>query len=256
MKVYLDLVMLLNFAVDFLLLWGTNRLSGFPPGLGRCGAAALVGAVYSGICLLRRFSFLSSLLWRTVSFLLLGMIAFGLNRSALRRTAVFGMLSMALGGIAQQFARGQILPLVFCAVILWGLCRLGFADGTERKEYLPITLTYGTNTLQVMALHDTGNQLRDPVTGEQVLVLSSEAAQTLTGLTNQEIAHPLETLTKRPIPGLRLVPYRAVGSGGMLLALRFAEISIGKRKQSAVVAFAPEGFAKGDMVQALTGGVL
>ena len=30
MVVYLDLVMLLNAAVDFLLLLGTNRLTGFP----------------------------------------------------------------------------------------------------------------------------------------------------------------------------------------------------------------------------------
>ena len=59
MTVYLDLVMVLNFLVDFLLLLGTNRLSGFPPGIWRCGAGALVGAVYSGACLLPGFRLIS-----------------------------------------------------------------------------------------------------------------------------------------------------------------------------------------------------
>lgn len=256
MKVYLDVIMLLNFLVDFLLLLGTNQLSGFPPGLGRCVLAALLGAVYSGVCLLPGFAFLGNAFWRLVSFALLGITAFGLNRSALRRTAVFGMLSMALGGIALQFARGQVFPLLLCGVSLWGLCRLGFGEGIGEKEYVPVTLSYHGKQIQVIALRDTGNQLRDPVTGEQVLVLSADAAEKLTGLTSRELGSPLETLAKHPIPGLRLVPYRAVGSGGMLLALRLSEVLIGKRKQSAVVAFAPEGFAKGEMVQALTGGAL
>ena len=44
MEVYLDLVVILNFLVDFLLLLGTNRLSGFPLAAGRCAAAAGLAA--------------------------------------------------------------------------------------------------------------------------------------------------------------------------------------------------------------------
>ena len=90
-----------------------------------------------------------------------------------------------------------------------------------------------------------------------MLVLSGDVAQRLTGLTEQQLRAPLETLAQRPIPGLRLIPYRAVGQrGGMLLALRFEDVKIGSRRQSAVVAFAPEGIGKGSMYQALTGGAL
>ena len=45
MAVYLDLVMLLNFLVDYLLLLGTNRLSGSPMTPGRCALAAVLGSV-------------------------------------------------------------------------------------------------------------------------------------------------------------------------------------------------------------------
>ena len=50
MAVYLDLVMVLNFLVDFLLLLGTNRFSGFPTAPWRSALAALLGALSDAIC--------------------------------------------------------------------------------------------------------------------------------------------------------------------------------------------------------------
>lgn len=82
-------------------------------------------------------------------------------------------------------------------------------------------------------------------------------AERLTGLTQEQLRAPLKTLMCRPVPGLRLIPYRAVGQAGdMLLAMRFDRVKIGNRTQSAVVAFAAEGLGRGDVYQALTGGVI
>lgn len=257
MEVYLDLVIMLNFLVDFLLLLGTNRLSGFPPGRLRCGAASVLGAIYGGACLLPGFRFLGNLLWRSVSLCLMAVIAFGWGRSAWKRGAVFVLLSMALGGIALNFGRQDFLALLAAAGLCWLLCRISFDGGTGNREYIPITLHYGDKTASLLALRDTGNTLRDPITGEQVLIVSGEVAQRLTGLSREQLQAPLETLARRPVPGLRLIPYRAVGqSGGMLLALRFDNVKIGSRQQSAIVAFAPEGLGKGSIYQALTGGAI
>ena len=77
MKVYVDGVMLINFLVDFLLLLGTDRLSGFPPEWKRLISASALGAVYSGICLFPGFRFLGNPLWRTVMLGLMGSMAFG-----------------------------------------------------------------------------------------------------------------------------------------------------------------------------------
>ena len=125
------------------------------------------------------------------------------------------------------------------------------------REYVPVELTYGEKTVSIVALRDSGNTLRDPVSGEQVLVVSGEVAEKLTGLTQEQLRAPLKTLMCRPVPGLRLIPYRAVGQAGdMLLAMRFDGVKIGSRMQSAVVAFAAEGLGRGDVYQALTGGVI
>jgi hypothetical protein len=89
MAVYLDLVMVLNFLVDFLLFLGTNRLSGFPAEGWRCAGASLLGAVYSGACLLPGFRFLGNLLWHCVSLGLMGILAFGWEAGALKRSGIF-----------------------------------------------------------------------------------------------------------------------------------------------------------------------
>lgn len=257
MTVYLDLVILLNFLVDDLLLMGTNRLSGFPAAPGRCALAALLGGVYGGACLIPGFRFLGNLLWRLVSLGLMGMMAFGLSRSAFKRSGLFLLLSLALGGAAVSLERGTFPVLVLAAAGIWLLCCLAFGGTAGGREYVPVQLIWGERTASVLALRDTGNTLRDPITGEQVLVLSGDVARDLTGLTEQQLRSPLETLAQRPLTGLRLIPYRAVGlSGGMLLGLRFDRVKIGSRETSAVVAFAPEGLGEGSMYQALTGGVI
>ena len=255
MAVYLDLVMVLNFLVDFLLLLGTNRLAGFPSQPGRCGIGALVGAVYSGACLLPGFRFLGNFLWRGVSLAFMGMLTFGWDGAALKRSGIFLLLSMAMGGIALCMGRGDVPSLVLCAVLCLVLSRVSFGGQVGGREYVPLKITYEDRTASLIALKDTGNTLRDPVTGEQVLIISSEIAGRLTGLTAQQLRHPMETLVFRPVPGLRLIPYRSVGNaGGFLLAKRFEDVVIGDRRQSALVAFAAEGLGKGEIYQALTGG--
>lgn len=257
MSVYLDLVVLINFIVDFLLLLGTNRLSGFPMGTKRAALAAAFGALYSGVCILPEFRFLGSTLWRLVSLGLMGGIAFGWNESALRRSGIFVLLSMAMGGMALGFGRGGFWMLVMAAGGIWLLCRIGFGTTVGGREYVPVEITGDERTVRLVALRDSGNSLRDPITGEQVLVIEADAAEKLTGLTSSQLRSPMETMLKKPLSGLRLIPYRSVGqAGGMLLGMRFSDVKIGDRKHNAIVAFAAEAIGKGEGYQALTGGVL
>lgn len=254
MVVYLDMVMILNFLVDFLLLLGTNRLAGFPAGIKRCVLAAALGAVYSGACILPRFYFLGNTLWRMVSLILMGAIAFGWNRSALRRSVVFILLSMALGGIALSFGEGRFGKLLFSAAGVWILCRMGFG-GSMGQEYIPISICHESKTVSLLALKDTGNTLRDPITGEPVIVIGADAAKELTDLTARELAAPMETMMDHP--GFRLIPYHAVGQpSGMLLAKRFEHVTVDNYRGEALIAFAPEVIDRGGNYQALTGGTL
>jgi len=247
MTVYL--VAGLAFLVEFILLLGAGHIWGSFPNLWRCATGAMIGAVYTLACLIPDFAFLNSVLWRILFTVLTGLAAYdGDPVQSIR----FSLLYLAVSLLAQA-AEGENLPAAgLAAAGLWMLC------GSARygRILVPLELRRGGKQLKLTALRDTGNTLRDPVTGEQVLVLSPEAAFTLTGLTVQQLRSPLDTLQRHPIPGLKLIPYRAVGSSGFLLGLRFPDARIGGRRRSIVAAFAPEGLGRGEAYQALAGGFL
>lgn len=255
MAVYLDLVMLLNFLVDYLLLLGTNRLSGSPMAPGRCALAAVLGSVYAGACMLPGFRFLGNFLWRCISLGLMAVLAFGWSREAVKKGGLFLLLSLSLGGMALCFTKRNFAALTLGAAGIWLLCRVAFGDGAVGREFVPVTLYWGTRQASFTALRDTGNTLRDPITGEPVLVVSGKIGEKLTGLSRNQLAAPLETLAAGGIPGARLVPYHAVGTaGGMLLALPLLA-GTGKERRRVLVAFAPEGLENG-RYQGLTGGAI
>lgn len=253
--IYLDLVVVLNFLVDFLLFVGTNRLTGYPSGIKRCLISGALGGLYAGACMIPGFHFLGNGFWRVVCLILMGGIAFGWNRSGIQRGAIFLLLTMAMGGIATGLHAESFWTLVGAGIGIWMLCRMGFRGG--QKEYVPIVLSWNDRQMSLIALRDTGNTLRDPVTGESVLVAGADVAEKLLGLTPYQLSHPVETLASGCVPGIRLIPYHAVGQpGGLLIAVRFHQAKIGNTYAEPLVAFAPEVLAKGEVYQMLTGGVI
>lgn len=250
MEDYERMAALLMFMVDFLLLLGTNRLWGGPPDGGRCAVAAAVGAVHMGLCHVPGLGFLGCWLWRLVFLGLMALIAFGLQRSALVRGLVFALLQLAVTAIA--IGEGH-WPLILGSVVIFGLC---MAARTERRRYVPVSIRHGEKRAFMTALVDSGNLLRDPVTGRPVLVADGEAARQLLSLSPEQLADPVGTMEKEMLPGLRLIPYHAVGNPqGLLLGLKADEVRIGGEKTGHIVAFAPAGMGSGRTFQALTGGM-
>lgn len=256
MKVYVDLVALLNFLVDFLLILGTNRLSGYPLTAKRAALAAALGGAYAAVCILPGFLFMANTLWRMVSLVLMSMIAFGWNKSAIQRGAMFVFLSMALGGIANGLGDGSFWHLVLAAAGMYLICMIGFPGKAGNAECVNVIIQHGGKTVQLTALKDTGNTLRDPLTGKAVLVTDAAAGAKLLSLTVDELAHPIETIASGKYVGLRLVPYSAVGQpAGMLLALKVDSLTVNGKKSDQLVAFAPQTIGQGKPYQALAGGM-
>lgn len=256
MTVYLDLVILLNFLVDWLLLMGTNRIIGYPPGGKRTALAAAFGAGYAALCMMPGFQFMGNILWRVLSLGGMAVIAFGWNFASLRRGLIFVLLSMALGGLALGLGKGNFASLVLAAAGLAGICALGFRTPPGAQKYQTIQLQWQGKKLTGIALIDTGNTLRDPITGELVTVLGADMGEKL-GISSELFNDPVAALMGGKLPGARLIPYRAVGQpGGMLLGLKMEQVRLNNRNISPIVAIARERIGKGEGYQALAGGIL
>ncbi len=257
MEIYLDVVIVLNFLVDFLLLLGTNRLAGFAQNGKRCALSAAIGGGYAAICLVPRFAFLGSIFGRIACLVLMAFVAFGRGNGAVRRGILFIFLSMALGGIALGLGNGGFAAIVLGALGVAILCVLGFCGRAGQQQYAQVDITHGNRRLRLTALLDTGNTLRDSVSGAPVLVIDAASAAQLMDLSPQELADPVQTLAQKRNRGLRLVPYHAVGqTAGFLLATKVDEIRIDGKKENMLIAFAPQQLGRGKAYQALAGGNL
>ena len=250
MPIYLDVLILLNFLVDFLLLMGTNRLAGYPVGVARSLFAGTLGGVYGGVCILPGLTFLAATHWRLTVLALMSVLAFGCTRDALRRGILFILLSMALGGLAMGMERGSFWSLVWSAGVLGALCVFGFR-GKIGQCYLPVKI----GQYRFNALVDTGNTLSDPLSGQPIMVVSVGIGQKLLNVQAGELADPVGLVQR--YTGFRLVSFHAVGcTGGLLPVKRFENVQLGKRCGSLLVAFAPNDLGQGKPYDALTGGFL
>lgn len=252
MSEYGWIVTLLSFTVDFLLFLGSNRLCGEPPDGLRAAAASAVGALQVALCMATSFRFLSNWCWRCVFWALMGVIAFGIQKSAIQRGIVFVLLQIALLGITMG---DGFWTSVLAALVIFLLCMAG--NNVQRKKYVSVRIMYDGKQADMLALVDTGNTLTDPVTGLSVLVADRAAAETLVGLQEGQLEHPLQTLLEGKVPRLRLIPYTAIGQQkGMLLGIRPDRVYMDGRECAMVIAFAPQQIGQGKQYHALVGGMV
>lgn len=255
MEVRIKWMVLLVFLVEALLILGTDRLTGVPTNWKRVLAGAGIAGFWGGAGLLPGMGFLHRPQAHVACLLAVCLAGFGSGRAAWRRWGLYLLISFAITGIARNFAERKWLGIAVAAFLVWLLCIVSSGDRLGGRLCVPLEIRYGGNILQLTALRDTGNMLRDPITGEQVLVIDGEAASQLTGLRQEELEKPMDTIGIRP--GYRLIPYRSVGQPrGMMLAKRFQDVRVGDWRGSAVVAFAPHTIGGGGEYRALTGGAM
>ncbi len=245
----------LNFAVNLLLLLAVNKKeNGVGSGL-RLWAAAAMGAIFTALCLQPEFRFLDTGLWRFICLTLLCLLAFGLEGAALRKSASFCFLWVVMGGLAAGFVRRN----AWGGILLFALLALLYLNGLDGdgKDYIPVTIRYRDKIARLTALRDTGNLLHDPVTGQSVLIVDPGAARELLGLTPAQLLDPVTTVASGSYPGLRLIPYHSLGQpGGLLLALRFEDVTVGQQRAPKVIAFSPTFIGGSGRFQALAGGMV
>ena len=155
------------------------------------------------------------------------------------------------------------LGLLLLAGILYALCYTVFACTVQHGgEIRTLRLRLGGRSVQVRALHDTGCTLRDPMTGERVLVAEAGVLHALlpeADVTPQALADPAALLlrlkTRDPALPARLLSYRSVGTqAGLLLCLRCeAQDGPGEMKRC-LAAFSPTPVSDGGSYHALIGG--
>ena len=245
-------VILLDAAVVYLLLIGAAKLFGGRYSYFRLILASMVAALHSGSVLSGIITYADRYPARTVVLTVVGFIAFGCRKDGFWRTSLFLLLNAALEGTVSSHHLTSSHHRISVAIAIVLLCCVLYRPRRGGKSYAHIVICYEGRTVCLDAFRDTGNGLKDIVTGSPVLVIGPDAAYRLTGLKQEELASPLETMENRPINGLRLIPFSSVGnSHGLMLGVRSRDTVVDGVPTEMVIAMASEGMG---MYEALIGG--
>ena len=259
--VWVDLCFAINFCADYLICLLSARLCSVPPARGRYALAAALGALWA-VAAAAGLSFCSSPGGKLLGAAALCLCAFHGRREFSRLCAAFLALSAALGGAVWALslrADGSVSPspvLLAACLISFRLLAGTFLHGTAKRrerEILPVELRFLGREARFRALADTGNSLCDPLTDEDVMVVSPAALRGVFAELYPLILlpEPTEVLeASGALPALRgklrLVPYAAVGSRGFLVAFRPESISVGGEvRRDLLVALSPSASGEG-----------
>lgn len=233
MVIYIDILLALNWWIDFLLLLGVRRAMGGGAKSWRLAVGALVGALSCLVLFLPPLSVWLSLLIRLCAAALMVTVAFR-RRSWQdwgRRVLLLFALSAGLAGLCGAFYfflapqgfyvfNGVVyysvppLLLVALTVVCYGLLWLSEQLLRRRapKEHLfRVRLTHEGSSVTFPCLYDSGNHLTEPFSGRPVLVVERGVAEELLPVPPSVEEMPVEK-------GWRLVPYDTLGGSGLLPA--------------------------------------
>lgn len=265
----------MNLLINSILLHASARLRGIEARKWRLWAAAALGGIYAVCCYLPGLLFFQSWPMKLIFLLLMLLVAFGPKMQTITTGVVFLILCVCLCGLVffvvtvlcgKQLPSGGIYPVSFPELLLTaGLAyfagRLVLAKAVVHngEKFYPIQLKLGTMSLRLTGLYDSGNSLRDPVSGAPVIVVSAEKMSRLLeprairAICCGDLELAMAYLSDyRP----RLIPYRAVGvSSGLLVAIRSDAVRIGTYMNSGMyIALSPTAVCDSGGYDALIGG--
>lgn len=277
---YLDVLVLLNAGIGAAFLLAAGKLAGRNTSRLRLTLSALAAGGYSLVLLLDLPGWLLLLLQLPVSLgLVLLCYGWGGKRETLRLLLCFWGSNLLLGavlGVLDQWlaplgalSRGGIyyfpvqpvvlvLVTIGCYLVLWLV-------GKFRKKpanRLRFRLQAGRREVEFTALVDTGNRLRDPITGRSVLVVQQKVLQNcLPSAVLEALSQGRPEQIQSPDWQRRcgVLPIRTAGGTGLLGTFRPEGLWLlkeGKKERvGALVAVTPQPLG-GKEYQALAGAEL
>jgi len=280
-KVYADLTFLINFTMDFLILWATARLSRIAIKFRRLIFASLVGGSYGmGYLYVNLASFYTLPAKIICSFLLIILALWPLSWQEFKKTLlVFYGISLAVAGatVAIAYTRQNsggdfswsylyLLGGIVCALVI-GV----YGEKYLNQNIIPALLKYQVRLrfdktfCTGEGFLDTGNGLRDPVTHRPIVVAEYALLKAclpedfkLAMENNPDENDRLEAVSMSTWANrMRLIPFSSIGKkNGLLIGVRCDEMTVklGKKEilhKNMVVGIYPHKLSAEDSYQLL-----
>ena len=243
--VYADLLFLINFSMDLLCLFATAKILQRKLGVLRGAISATLGGTYSVAILFFPMSAIVSVFADLLFCAFMCLVAFGVSGGGwykyLLTTSVFFGVSVGTGGLMTaifSLLNRLDLPLeevekngdgvsvwlfAILAVISGAAATMSgkFFKAVSKDTVFAVDITYRGKSVSIKGMVDTGNLLRDPISGKPIIIVDTEelrgmmTPKCVLDASNGKIA---EVVSADPTHRVRLVPINTAGGESMICA--------------------------------------
>jgi len=257
MTIYLDIVILENICMNFIILFATGIINKIKISYIRIFLASFIGGIYAVIAYMNILEIYSNILVKILLSICMVYIAFKSEKIKilLKQLLIFYLTSFTFGGVSFSllyFIRPQdilmkngiyigtypIKVAIIGGIIGFAILIIAFKviKGKINKNnmFCEIKINLFKNSKKIKAVIDTGNFLKDPITGAPVVVIEKEI---LRGFIRDEIIDNVDKIISGQInkeidmddyvPRVRLIPFSSLGrKNGLLLGITVDSIEI------------------------------
>lgn len=292
MTVYLDIVFVENVLMNYIIIFATGVVIKTDCKKYRIFFASCMGAVYTVVMYLNIIPIYSNFFMKFALSIAIVYIAFTPNnfKHLLKDLIIFYLISFAFGGCVfalMYFLKPQMAEIrngVFVgsypikvallgAIVAFVVIQMSFKlvkTKLSKKDVIyRVTLIIDNKSVDIPALLDTGNLLKDPITGLPVIVVEHKCLFSLIPgkvLNNIEkiLGGDLGELTKDDefnniISRFRMIPFSSLGKqNGLLLGIKADSINIilddkNETINNVIIGIYDKSFTKNGMYSAIFG---
>lgn len=266
MVVYIDVLIVINIYISYFTLRAAAGILHIRTRSSRNAAASVFGGV-SALAALAELPVPLSLVLKAVLTVVMVLIAFGFGsfRAAVLRSFIcitVGMLICGAAALIHEFAGTDFvfsangypyigvsaLVLVISSAVIYGILSLWrrFTDSPSDSERITLSIANLGNKVTLSAIPDSGNFLRDFLTGRPVILCKAAAAEpVLPPNVRAYLRGSTDDMT-----GIRLIPMTTAAGESLAAAFRpdslTAESGRERKRLDALIAVSPDALKNED----------
>lgn len=291
MTIYLDVVLVENLIMNFIILLATGLILKEPIKKIRLLLASLVGAVYSVVSYVSILEIYASMLLKIILSIVIVYIAF--NPQTMKKMwkdlLLFYLTSFVFGGAAFALIyivkpqdilmknglflgtyplKTILLGAILAFIVIVTAFTVVKSKITKKDMFTKIAFELNGKEVETIAMIDTGNLLKEPITNTPVVVvehtllyecLPKEILNHLDELLGGDFSNIPEEIKEEYIVKLKCIPFSSLGKqNGMLLGIRVDAITIKsdegeKKKENVILGLYNKSLTKRGEYRALIG---
>ena len=259
MTIYIDVIIVENLIMNYIILYATGTISKVKISYLRIFCSSLIGAIYAITEYTFKLNIYSNIIIKTILSVIIIYVAFNPQniKKMCKQLIIFYVTTFTFGGIATyliyvlkpqniiikngMYVGTYVLKVIFIGaiigtIILFIAFKQVKSKITKKDMICQIKIKINGKEKTLDAMVDTGNMLKEPITGTPVAVvertslydlLPKEILNNTESILGGDFKNIPEDIKREYIPKLKIIPFASLGKqNGMLIGIKPEKIEI------------------------------